>query len=67
MEALHAQGLGLHLSCAQEGRAGAGLMYFQISLFLRQAYGAPFDKLCCARDLHLPPLHHLFLLPEQIH
>ena len=45
---------------------GGWLLGFQKSLFLRQAYGAPFDRLCCARDLHLPPLHHLFSLTKQI-
>lgn len=67
MEVHHAQGLGLCLSHAQEGRAGAGLLYFPTSLFLSRAYGAPFDKLCCARASRPPPLHHLVLLPEQIH
>lgn len=69
MQILCAQGLRLHLSHMQEGRTGAGLVQeiiswiIQESFFIGWACGAP-DKLLCARDLELLPLHHLFLLPK---
>lgn len=55
-------------SLTYAGGQGWGWLIVFPDQFIHQAsFGAPFEQLCRSGDSHLLPLHHLLMLPEQMH